>query len=207
VVMVKEIFYSIQGEGAKRGQPAVFVRVAGCNLWSGREEQRKDAICQFCDTDFLGGTRMMPVEIVREVIKVWPSGCGRPSVVFTGGEPLLQVDAFALESFQIRGFHTAVETNGTVRVPDNIDWLTVSPKAGTELHETALAGDELKVVWPQELDLRELRKLQFSHFWLQPKWVPCAADVYEHERQCIEKCLADPRWGLSLQEQRALGIK
>lgn len=206
---VKEIFYTLQGEGAQAGRPAVFCRFAGCNLWSGREEDRATAICRFCDTDFVGtdgsGGGRFPdaVALADAVAAVWPGG-GRPFVVCTGGEPLLQLDAALVEALHQRGFEVAVETNGTVAsAPAGIDWVCVSPKAGAPLRLTA--GHELKVVVPQPgIDLEALEELAFRRFAVQPMDGPDAA---ANTRLAVEICMRRPRWQLSLQTHKLLGIR
>ncbi len=207
---VKEIFYTLQGEGAQAGRAAVFCRFAGCNLWSGREADRAQAICQFCDTEFVGtdgtlGGKYPNATSLSTVIQAqWPStDLGPRFVVLTGGEPLLQVDDALIEALHAQGFMIAVETNGTVAAPAGIDWLCVSPKAGAPLIQAQ--GHELKVVVPQPgLCLETLAKLPFAHRFLQPMDGPQAAD---HTRWAIEQCLADPRWRLSVQTHKAIGIR
>ena len=212
---VKEIYYTIQGEGAQTGRPAVFCRFAGCNLWSGREEDRRSAVCRFCDTDFVGtdgtggGTFTSADELAAAVFAAWPAvppGQGgravRPFVVCTGGEPLLQVDSPLLEAFHRRAILVAVETNGTIAPPPGIDWLCVSPKAEAPL--TVRAGDELKLVFPQEgPDPEGFLHLDFNRFSLQPMDGP---DRERNTRLALEYCLAHPRWCLSLQIHKLLGI-
>ncbi|GGO75763.1 7-carboxy-7-deazaguanine synthase [Marinobacterium nitratireducens] len=206
---VKEMFYTLQGEGAQSGRPAVFCRFAGCNLWSGREQDRSGAICDFCDTDFVGtdgqngGKFATPQELATAARSFWPAhGGGKPYLVCTGGEPALQLDAALIEAFHAAGFEIAVETNGTRPLPDGIDWICVSPKAGTELVVTR--GQELKLVYPQLLAPPErFDRLEFEHFYLQALDGP---DAPRHQRQCIEYCLAHPQWKLSLQSHKILGI-
>ena len=209
---VKEIFYTLQGEGANAGCPAVFCRFAGCNLWSGREEDRASAICRFCDTDFvgtdgtLGGKYSSAAELAAAVAAQWPAGAARRLVVLTGGEPLLQVDEALTTALHQQGFRIAVETNGTMAPPPpGLDWVCVSPKAGADLKLTA--GQELKVVVPQPgLDLDQLAQLPFEHHLLQPMDVagPLAR---EHAAWAVARCLADPRWRLSVQTHKTLGIR
>lgn len=206
---VKEIFYTLQGEGANAGTPAVFCRFAGCNLWSGRESDRAIASCRFCDTDFVGtdgtagGRYATADELADRIASHWPANALHRFVVLTGGEPLLQVDAPLIEALHARGFRVAVETNGTIAPPPGIDWLCVSPKAGVPL--LVERGDELKVVWPQAgIDLVALERLDFRHFFLQP------LDDAERERNirvCIGACLTRPRWRLSLQTHKLIGIR
>jgi 7-carboxy-7-deazaguanine synthase (Cx14CxxC type) len=206
---VKEIYYTLQGEGAQAGRAAVFCRFAGCNLWSGREADRAAAICNFCDTDFVGvdgpggGKFDSAAELAQSVRSHWPAGeRGRPLVVCTGGEPLLQLDQAAIEACHAAGLEVAVETNGTLPVPAGIDWLCVSPKAGAAL--VATTGDELKLVVPQAgLDPAEFAGLAFRHFYLQPLAGPQLA---EHTQAAVRYCLAHPQWRLSLQLHKQLGI-
>lgn len=206
---VKEIFYTLQGEGFHAGRPAVFCRFAGCNLWSGREQDRASAVCNFCDTDFVGvgadGGKFATAEALAEAVAGrWPSGAGgRPFVVCTGGEPLLQLDTAAIEALQARGFEVAVETNGTQPIPDGLDWICVSPKAGAPL--VATAGDELKLVYPQPAAPPErFGGLRFRHFFLQPMDGP---EVAAATAAAVAYCLAHPQWRLSVQTHKALGIR
>lgn len=205
---VKEIFYTLQGEGGQAGRAAVFCRFAGCNLWSGREADRADAVCTFCDTDFVGidgpgGGRFDTAEALALAIQAtWAGEAGRPFVVFTGGEPLLQLDEALLAEMHARAFSCAVETNGTLAVPSGVDWLCVSPKAGAPL--VVRGGDELKLVYPQtELSPDALGDLDFAHFWLQPMDGAARA---ENTRAAVAYCLAHPRWRLSLQTHKIIGI-
>ena len=199
---VKELFYTLQGEGAQAGRAAVFLRFSGCNLWSGREEDRADAQCRFCDTDFVGGDKFADAEtLAAAVVRLWPGG-GKPYVVCTGGEPTLQLDAALIDALHGHGFEIAIETNGTRPLPAGIDWVCVSPKAGTALAVTA--GDELKLVWPQDgLDPAALEGLAFRHHFLQPLDGPARAAATQ---ACIGYCLTHPRWRLSLQTHKILGI-
>ncbi len=206
---VKEIFYTLQGEGANAGRPAVFCRFAGCNLWSGREQDRDKAVCQFCDTDFVGtdgtwGGKYVTAALLADRLAVtWTSPDVRPFCVLTGGEPLMQVDAPLVAALHERGFEIAVETNGTQDAPDGLDWVCVSPKAGAPLR--LLQGDELKVVVPQEgLDLEALAALPFTHRLLQPMDGLLAR---QNTQWAIERCLADPRWRLSVQTHKVVGIR
>lgn len=206
--MIKEAFPTLQGEGGQAGRPAVFVRFSGCNLWSGRELDLPTAVCRFCDTDFVGtdgpgGGRFGAAEALASAIELaWGSGRDRRFVVFTGGEPLLQLDAPLLEAVHARGFEVAVETNGTIPAPEGIGWLCVSPKAGAELRQRS--GRELKLVYPQlGLDPATLEGLDFQHFWLQPMDGPRLAD---NTAAAVEYCLAHPRWRLSLQTHKLIGI-
>lgn len=205
---IKEIFYTLQGEGGQSGRPAVFCRFSGCNLWSGREEDRHKAICQFCDTDFWGtdgenGGRYPDADaLASKVASLWPAPEGKPYVVCTGGEPLLQLDAALVAALHRRGFEVAVETNGTVAAPEGIDWLCVSPKAGAEL--VLRAGSELKLVFPQPgAEPERFTDLDFEYFFLQPM---DGADAVRNTRLALEYCLKHPRWRLSLQTHKILQI-
>jgi len=207
---VKEIFYTLQGEGAQAGRAAVFCRFAGCNLWSGRESDRASAICRFCDTQFVGtdgegGGRFETAEDLAEAIRAkWPgSGTeGRQFVVCTGGEPLLQLDRVLIDTLHERDFEIAVETNGTVEAPAGIDWVCVSPKAGARLAQTT--GDELKLVFPQADAMPpEFEELRFRHFFLQPMDGP---DRIANTELAVRYCLEHPRWRLSLQTHKIVGI-
>lgn len=204
---VKEIFYTLQGEGANSGRPAVFCRFTGCNLWSGREQHRATARCDFCDTDFVGtdgvgGGRFRDADALAvAVARHWPGG-GRPLLVCTGGEPLLQLDGELLGAFHRQGFEVAVETNGTLAAPAGIDWLCVSPKAGTTLVQDS--GDEIKLVWPQAgMDPQQFEQLDFGLFYLQAKDDPLQQ---ENLQQVVSYCLAHPRWSVSLQTHKLLQI-
>lgn len=206
---VKEIFYTLQGEGAQTGRPAVFCRFAGCNLWSGREADRARAVCTFCDTDFVdtdgpGGGRFATADaLATAVAAAWPAGAGGlPFVVCTGGEPLLQLDAELVGALHRRGFEIAVETNGTRPPPPGLDWICVSPKAGAEL--VVRAGDELKLVYPQTgAEPERFEPLAFRHFFLQPMDGPARE---RNTDAALRYCLAHPRWRLSLQTHKLLGI-
>ncbi len=210
---VKEIYYTLQGEGAQVGRPAVFLRFAGCNLWSGREQHRAAAVCRFCDTAFVGtdgvrgGKYATAAALARTVAECWPAGDAAEAgrlVVCTGGEPLLQLDTSLIEALHGAGFEIAVETNGTIAAPDGLDWLCVSPKANAPLAQTS--GDELKLVFPQdepEAAPERFGHLAFSHFFLQPMDGP---DVDANTRAAVAYCLAHPRWRLSLQTHKLLGI-
>jgi len=206
---VKEIFYSLQGEGLRAGRPAVFCRFAGCNLWSGREQDRASAVCRFCDTDFvgtdgtLGGKFADAAALAERIASLWPQGQGQRYVVLTGGEPLLQVDAALLDALHAQGFEIALETNGSLAAPPGIDWICVSPKAGAPLVQRS--GQELKLVWPQDgLDPAELGQLDFEHFLLQPMDNPARA---ANTRACVAYCQARPQWRLSLQTHKILEIR
>jgi 7-carboxy-7-deazaguanine synthase (Cx14CxxC type) len=209
---VKELFLSLQGEGANVGRVAVFCRFSGCNLWSGRLEDRAGAVCKFCDTDFIGtnesdgGVFPSARGLLEAALALWPREAvpsAQPMVVFTGGEPLLQVDSSLISAFRKAGFYLAVETNGTLPIPPGIDWVTVSPKAGTPL--VATSGSELKLVFPQTgLDPRSLASLDFRHFFLQPMAGP---DLAEHTRRAALYCLENPRWRLSVQMHKFANIR
>jgi 7-carboxy-7-deazaguanine synthase (Cx14CxxC type) len=208
---VKEVFYTLQGEGANTGRAAVFCRFAGCNLWTGKEEDRASAICKFCDTDFVGtggpgGARFNSAELLAETVRAtWPkanSARGLPLVICTGGEPLLQMDSELVKALHYIGFEVAVETNGTLPPPEGINWICVSPKAGATL--ALRSGHELKLVFPQEGGEPErYAHLDFQHFFLQPM------DGPERERNtqlAIQYCLNNPQWRLSLQTHKLIGI-
>jgi 7-carboxy-7-deazaguanine synthase (Cx14CxxC type) len=206
---VKEIYYTLQGEGANAGRPAVFCRFAGCNLWTGREADRASAVCQFCDTDFvgtngtLGGKYDTAQALAGMVATQWPAGATPGLVVLTGGEPLLQVDVPLIEALHGHGFRIAVETNGTITPPAGLDWLCVSPKAGSTLLVTQ--GQELKVVIPQPgLDLDALARLPFEQHFVQAMDGPLAR---RNTEIATAHCLADPRWRLSVQTHKVLGIR
>lgn len=207
--MVKEIFYTLQGEGGQAGRPAVFCRFAGCNLWTGREKDRDSAICQFCDTDFVGtdgqggGKFDTAAELAQAVAATWQGdGSGRPLVVCTGGEPLLQLDETLVQALHAQGFEIAVETNGTQVPPEGLDWICVSPKAGAPLLLTR--GTELKLVFPQPGAMPEqFTGLDFQHFFLQPMDGPLRR---HHTAQAVAYCLAHPRWRLSVQTHKVIGI-
>lgn len=204
---VKEIYYTLQGEGANTGKAAVFCRFTGCNLWSGREEDRHKATCRFCDTDFVGtdgpggGKFKTANDLVAAVKAQWP-GSGRCLVVCTGGEPLLQIDAELVAAFHAADCEIAIETNGTLLPPDGIDWICVSPKAGAEF--LLKSGHELKLVYPQPNAMPEqFAELDFRHFYLQPMDGP---NVAENTLLAIEYCLANPKWRLSVQTHKVLQI-
>ena len=207
---VKEIFYTLQGEGANAGRPAVFCRFAGCNLWTGREQDRATAVCQFCDTDFVGtngtlGGKFADADALAQKIEAqWPAGDNAHRfVVMTGGEPLLQVDTELIAALHARGFQIAVETNGTIAAPEGIDWICVSPKAGAPWVQRA--GQELKVVWPQpSFDLAELEAADFTHRYLQPMDNP---QRQRNTETCIQLCMERPAWRLSLQTHKITGIR
>ena len=203
---VKEIFLTLQGEGMQAGRRAVFLRLAGCNLWTGREQDRATAQCTFCDTDFVGmdgenGGRYEAAALAGKVAALWESG-ERPLVVITGGEPILQLDAALIDALHARGFEIAVETNGTLPAPAGLDWICVSPKAGTEVVQRS--GDELKLVWPQSgTDPEAMLGWDFRHFLIQP--MDCA-DAAAARQAAIDYVLAHPRWRLSLQTHKLLGL-
>lgn len=206
---VKEIFYTLQGEGRQAGRPAVFLRFAGCNLWSGREQDRDSAVCSFCDTDFVGtdgegGDAFADANALADaVLAAWPATDeGKRFVVMTGGEPLLQVDDALTDALHGRGFEIAVETNGTIAAPAGIDWICVSPKADAELKQTR--GNELKLVYPQPKAMPErFQGLDFDYFMLQPMDGP---DQAANTRACVDYCRRHPAWRLSLQTHKVLGI-
>ncbi len=206
---VREVYFTLQGEGAHTGRPAVFLRFAGCNLWSGREAHRAAAICRFCDTEFVGtggpgGGKFADANLLADAVAAhWPGG-GSAYVVCTGGEPLLQLDTPLIDALHARGLEIGVETNGTVAAPAGIDWLCVSPKAAAPLAQTS--GDELKLVYPQvEAEARpeNFAGLAFRHFFLQPLDDDNLAD---NTRRSIEYCLANPQWRLSVQTHKVIGI-
>jgi 7-carboxy-7-deazaguanine synthase len=208
---VKEIFYTLQGEGAQAGRPAVFCRFSGCNLWTGREVDRPTAVCQFCDTDFFGidgtggGKFESAAALAGAVASAWPSGSagGKRFVVCTGGEPLLQLDSALIEALHAHGFEIAVETNGTIAAPEGLDWICMSPKAGTELAQTS--GDELKLVYPQQgSDPARFESLDFMNFFLQPMDGP---EQQRNTELALQYCLEHPQWRLSLQTHKLLGIR
>ena len=211
---VKEIFYTLQGEGGLTGRPAVFCRFAGCNLWSGREEDRAEAACNFCDTDFVGmdgtggGRYPDALALTDAVAAVWPEAMGNRFVVCTGGEPLLQLDPALIDALHARGFDIAIETNGTIQPPDGIDWVCVSPKAGAPVVVTA--GDELKIVVPQAgLDPLDFAGLDFGRFSVQPMDQPELGPEgrVRNTEFAIAFCLAHPQWQLSLQTHKITGIR
>jgi len=207
---VKEIFYTLQGEGAQAGRPAVFCRFAGCNLWSGREADRASAVCNFCDTDFVGtdgpgGGKFATAAALAEAVRAaWPAGAtgGVPYVVCTGGEPLLQLDDTAVDALHAAGFEVAVETNGTQPAPAGVDWVCVSPKADAPLRLTS--GDELKLVFPQQgVDPERFSSLRFRHRFLQPM---DGDHLAENTAAAAAYCLAHPGWRLSLQTHKLIGL-
>jgi 7-carboxy-7-deazaguanine synthase len=206
---VKEIFYTLQGEGLRAGRPAVFCRFSGCNLWSGREEDRAEAICQFCDTDFvgtdgtLGGKFHDASSLASAISALWPSGRAHQYVVLTGGEPLLQVDRALIDALHAEGFEIAVETNGTLKAPEGIDWICVSPKAGAEWIQRN--GQELKLVFPQASLMPEhLGPSDFDHYLLQPM---DGLNKQSNTRAAIAYCQNNPSWRLSVQTHKVLEIR
>jgi len=206
---VKEMFLTLQGEGMQAGRRAVFIRFAGCNLWSGREADRPTADCRFCDTDFVGidgdnGGRYADADaLAARAAKLWDSDQGGAYAVLTGGEPMLQVDAALIAALKIRGFEIAIETNGTLPVPEEIDWICVSPKAGTEIAQRS--GDELKLVWPQTgMDLATLESWDFGNLLIQPMDGANARDARE---ACIRLVMTHPKWRLSLQNHKIIGLR
>jgi 7-carboxy-7-deazaguanine synthase len=206
---IKEIFYTLQGEGAQAGRPAVFCRFAGCNLWTGRESDRATAVCQFCDTDFVGtdgerGGKFAQAEaLAAEIDSLWPASYSASKyVVFTGGEPLLQLDAALIAAMHRAGFEIAIETNGTLPVPPGVDWICVSPKMGSKL--VVEKGNEIKVVIPQAAqELGAYEQLEFEHFFVQPMDGPLAEF---NTRLAIDTCKRNPKWKLSLQTHKLLQI-
>jgi len=207
---VKEIFYTLQGEGAQSGRAAVFCRFAGCNLWTGREADRAVAVCRFCDTDFVGvdgqggGKFETAEEVAAAIEQKWPEGSvlGKRYVVCTGGEPLLQLDTALIQALHKRGFEVAVETNGTLVAPQGLNWVCVSPKAGAEFKQRS--GDEIKLVFPQAgVDPEDFELLAFRHFFLQPMDGP---DRAVNTELAVRYCMAHPQWRLSLQTHKIVGI-
>jgi len=206
---IKEIFFTLQGEGMRTGRAAVFCRFAGCNLWSGLEKDRASAVCQFCDTDFVGadaGKFKTPAALADRIAAEWPAGAGgaggKPYVVFTGGEPLLQLDQALCDAMHERGFEIAVETNGTLAAPDGVDWVWVSPKSTAAL--TQISGHELKLVYPQADAMPEkFAGLAFENFILQPMDGP---ERVANTQACTDYCMAHPQWRLGLQTHKIVGI-
>jgi 7-carboxy-7-deazaguanine synthase (Cx14CxxC type) len=205
---VKECFLTLQGEGMQAGSRAVFLRFAGCNLWSGREQDRESAVCTFCDTDFVGtdgtgGGKFADADaLAGEVERLWGDGKDERLVVITGGEPMLQLDAALVEALHARGFRVAMESNGTLPAAAGLDWLCISPKAGSEVVQRS--GDELKLVWPQEgIDPAELERWDFTHFLVQP--MDCAGGEAAVEA-AIALAMARPRWRLTLQAHKLVGL-
>jgi 7-carboxy-7-deazaguanine synthase len=209
---VKEVFYTLQGEGMQAGKPAVFCRFAGCNLWSGRESDRSSAVCRFCDTDFvgtdgtLGGKYAIAADLADRIASLWPAGDNQHRLtVMTGGEPLLQIDRALIDAVHARGFRIAVETNGTIKAPEGIDWVCVSPKAGAPMVQTH--GNELKLVYPQAdlmPDALPWSTLRFENYLLQPM---DGTAIREATAAAVAYCQANPRWRLSVQTHKMLGIR
>lgn len=208
--LIKEIYYTLQGEGHQMGRPAIFCRFSNCNLWSGREEERAKALCKFCDTDFLGsdgqlgGSYEKAEDLALAINKLWPSNKNQ-FVVFTGGEPLLQLDSALINATKNLDFEIAVETNGTITAPAGIDWLTVSPKAGSKFIQKS--GSELKLVLPQELDPKGFEGLDFKYFYLSPV---IAEDEQENKNSIelvLDYCLKNPQWKMTYQCHKLWGIK
>ena len=207
---VKEIFYTLQGEGYHTGRPAVFCRFSGCNLWTGREGDRHAAVCKFCDTDFVGvgtdgGKFTAAKDLASRVAALWPRVPSSRFVVCTGGEPLLQLDEALIQALHAEGFEVAIETNGTIEAPPGIDWICVSPKAGSSLKQDN--GNELKLVYPQaerEAQPEAFEHLDFEHFSLQPMDGP---NLQQNTQRAVEYCLAHPKWRLSLQTHKMLGLR
>jgi 7-carboxy-7-deazaguanine synthase len=205
---VKEMFLTLQGEGMQAGRRAVFLRFAGCNLWSGRETDRASAICRFCDTDFVGtdgdggGKFSNAEDLSAAVVAQWGDGLTNRFIVITGGEPLLQLDAALIDALHVEGFAIAVETNGTIAAPTGIDWICVSPKAGSETVQRS--GSELKLVWPQPgSDWQAMERWAFDHFLVQPMDSP---DLLANQRACVAFVTANPKWRLSLQTHKWICI-
>ncbi|BBP46389.1 7-carboxy-7-deazaguanine synthase [Thiosulfatimonas sediminis] len=208
---IKEVFFSLQGEGFHAGRPAIFCRFSNCNLWTGREEDRAKAVCQFCDTDFIGtdgqngGRFKTPKALVTHLLQFWPSKDVHPFVILTGGEPLLQVDSALIEALHAVHFEIALETNGTKVAPDGIDWICMSPKANTDILLTK--GDELKLVYPQPMLMpHQVEHLEFAYFYLQPMADTNTNLNQQHTQMALDYCLKHPQWNLSLQTHKFLGI-
>ena len=209
---VKEVFYSLQGEGFHSGRPAIFCRMSKCNLWTGREADRAEAVCQFCDTDFIGtdgqnGGKFPDAEaLCQHLLQFWPQNTSvNPFVVLTGGEPLLQVDDALIQALHSHQFEIAVETNGTKNTPDNIDWICMSPKANAPI--ILDSGHELKLVYPQpDLMPEKVANLDFEHFYLQPMDDKDPQVSQNNIKQAVDYCLQNPQWSLSLQTHKLLGI-
>ena len=204
---VKEMFFSIQGEGRNRGRYSVFCRFAGCNLWSGREKDREKAICNFCDTDFLGTDGIngkkykSPNDLVNQALSIWRTS-DKPFIVLTGGEPLLQLDDKLIDELHYNNFEIAIETNGTIKAPNNLDWICVSPKADTKLEQ--LKGDELKLVYPQEnIHPKDYEKLEFQNFFLQPKF---DKNYKKNVLAAKDFCIKNLKWKLSYQMHKFIGV-
>ena len=207
---VKEIFLTLQGEGVQAGRRAVFLRFAGCNLWSGLEKDRASAICQFCDTDFVGmngenGGRYETATLARKVADLWGAGNDHRYVVMTGGEPMLQVDAAIVSALHAHGFEVAIESNGTIAAEPNIDWVCISPKAGSDVIQRS--GHELKLVWPQSgSDTRAMASWDFAHYLIQPMDSGSDSANAANKKAALEFVNANPKWRLSLQNHKILGL-
>ena len=208
IYSIKEIFYTIQGEGFNAGKSAIFCRFSGCNLWNGKEKDRLKAICAFCDTDFNGvngenGGKYLLDNLSTKISSLWPKGKKNEFIVFTGGEPLLQLDTNLIREIKTRNFKIAIETNGTIRIPSQIDWICVSPKVNSDLVVTK--GNEIKIVYPQKnLDLKKYENLDFDHFYLQPL---DNENRHKNYKKTVKMVLDNPNWKLSLQKHKYLGIK
>lgn len=207
---VKTIFYSLQGEGARSGRPAVFCRFSGCNLWNGREKDKANSSCWFCDTDFSGtdgpggGKFLVAADLADSINSFWPKGHSRPYVIFTGGEPLLQLDDALIGCIKEYGFEIAIETNGTLEAPEGIDWITVSPKPKGELK--LKSGNELKLVYPHDVTPESVASLSFDHFYLSPMNLDDPASTMEHIKMAINYCLRNPQWKLTHQMHKFWNI-
>ncbi|MFL2485351.1 MAG: 7-carboxy-7-deazaguanine synthase [Candidatus Neomarinimicrobiota bacterium] len=206
---VKEIYLTIQGEGVQTGKEAVFCRFSGCNLWTGREEDRHKATCKFCDTDFFGvdgengGKYSSANDLIKQIEECWSDDSKEKFIVFTGGEPLLQLDQKLIDNLHKKGFKIAIETNGTMLPPNNIDWICVSPKKNAKL--VLLKGDELKLVYPQPgFEPEQFESLDFDHFCVQPM---DGKDLQKNILECVSYCIENPLWRLSLQTHKILGIR
>lgn len=208
IYAIKELFFTLQGEGANCGRSAVFIRFTGCNLWSGRERDRGRAVCKFCDTDFVGvngtlGGRYRAQDLAEAAADLWPTKAAKKFVVCTGGEPLLQLDEKLIDTLHKQGFEVAVETNGTIAAPHGLDWITVSPKSNAPIAQPV--GNELKLVYPQlDAPPERFESLQFDHFFLQPMDGP---SLQTNTQKCIEYCMQHPTWRLSIQTHKLLGLR
>ncbi len=208
---VKEVFYSVQGEGFHTGRPAIFCRLTQCNLWTGREEDREASFCRFCDTDFIGtdgqngGSFKTAESLAQHLLNFWPKTKTHPFVVLTGGEPLLQVDQDLVDTLHEHSFEIAIETNGTKFAPKGIDWVCVSPKANTKI--VLIAGHELKLVYPQvDNHPKQFSQLDFKHFYLQPLDTQDTKTTQSNLKACLKYCLKHPQWKMSLQTHKILGV-
>ncbi len=208
IYSIKEIYYTLQGEGAHTGRPAVFCRFAGCNLWTGREEDRSKAICNFCDTDFWGtdgenGGKYDAFSLASMIDRLFPDNGYSKYVVCTGGEPLLQLDESLIQTLHLKNIEVAIETNGTILPPAGVDWICMSPKARTTC--LVKSGDEIKIVYPQKgIDPKDFESWNFNHFYLQPM---DGDNLKTNTKACIDYCLENPKWKLSLQTHKLMGIK